>query len=191
MPAPLDTPLSLLERVKNGDEDAWSAFASRYVDVLKRWCQGWNISATDSEDVIQDALLAILLSIPKFERQRVGSFRRWIKTIAWRCWCDAMSKSERLQYSDLLHKLRSPAAHQELEREFDRVAVEEILHTAIERVRVRVQEQTWEAFRLTALDEQPAAQVAEILYMSIDAIYAARCRVQKLITQEFNRLDRA
>ncbi len=189
MSVQFDTPLSLLERVKDGDEEAWKAFAQKYTGVLQQWCKVWSISQVDSEDVIQDALLAVLIGIPKFERQRVGSFRRWIKTIARNCWSDAVSRSERLKYLDLKRTLQSPAACHELEEQFDRIAVEELLQASLKRVRRRVEERTWEAFRLTALEEQSAAKVAELLNMRVDAIYAARCRVQKLISDEFKQLD--
>ncbi len=56
----LDTPVSLLERIKAGDEDAWGEFARKYVRVLEKWCWKWNIQNADSQDVIQETLLAVV-----------------------------------------------------------------------------------------------------------------------------------
>ncbi len=189
-PSTPDTPLSLLERIKTRDEAAWAEFAKKYVVVLERWCQSWNLQPSDSQDVVQETLLAVMTGIPGFERQGTGSFRAWMKIIAWRCWCDALAKIEKHRDQVLLQKLHdSPAAYQQLETEFEKIAIQELLETSISRVKGRVEEKTWDAFRMTALESRPAMEVAEKLSMSVDAIYAARCRVQRLIHQEYNRLD--
>jgi RNA polymerase sigma-70 factor (ECF subfamily) len=75
---------------------------------------------------------------------------------------------------------------QRLEEEFDR----ELLDKAMLRVRLRVALHNWEAFRLTALDDVPAAEVAAQLSMKIANVYAARSNVQRLIREEMDKLDR-
>ncbi len=60
----------------------------------------------------------------------------------------------------------------------------------MDRTRARVEDKTWQAFELTALQFKPAVEVAELLGMRVEAVYAARCRVQRWITDEIARLDR-
>lgn len=185
-----DTPLSLLERIKSGDQDAWAEFVRKYIRVLENWCWKWKVQHADCQDVIQDTLLAVALGVPQFERRSVGSFRAWMRTIAWRCWCDALKKAERRQDQTLLRTLhQSSLAYDELDSAFTTLAEEELLQSSIARIRARVELSSWEAFRLTALESRPAAEVAASLKMNVDAVYAARCRVQRMITQEIKRLD--
>ena len=185
-----ETQLSLLERIKGKDETAWIEFTNKYAGVLQKWCRKWNLQATDAQDIVQDTLLAVMVGISSFEHRGLGSFRAWMKTIAWRCWKDALAKAERRQNHELLiDPNQTSTAGNELEAAFDALIVQELLQTSIERVRERIEEKSWDVFRLTALESSPAIEVAERLGMKIEAVYAARCRVQRMITQEFRRLD--
>lgn len=189
-PTSRDTPVSLLERIKAGDEEAWTEFARKYVTVLEKWCGKWKIQNSDSQDVVQDTLLAVVVGVSNFQRRGTGSFRAWMKTIAWRCWCDALAKAERRQDQELLRTLHDmPDAYEELEGAFDKLAEHELLQASIDSIRQRIESKSWDAFRLTALESRPAAEVAILLEMNVDAVYAARCRIQRMITQEFKRLD--
>lgn len=185
-----DTPLSLLERIQAGDQEAWTEFARKYVGVLEKWCAKWKIQNSDSQDVVQDTLLAVVVGVSNFQRRGKGSFRAWMKTIAWRCWCDALAKAERRQDQQvlkLLHDTRLP--YEELEGAFEKLAVHELLQTSLERIRRRVEPKSWDAFHMTAFESRPAAEVAQTLDMNVDAVYATRCRIQRMITQEYKRLD--
>jgi hypothetical protein len=55
-------------------------------------------------------------------------------------------------------------------------------------VKQRVQSSTWDAFRLTALENLGGEMAAEISGMQINAVYAARYRVQRLITAQMRQL---
>ncbi len=108
------TSISLLERIKSNDEDAWLEFSKRYILILENWCRAWQIQNFDAQDVIQDTLLAVLTGIKNFERRGTGSFRAWMKTIAWRSWRLAITKAERRQDLELLKCLQSSDAYQNL-----------------------------------------------------------------------------
>ena len=183
------TPVSLLERIKANDEGAWVEFSGRYVRVLEKWCGAWNIQPFDAQDVIQETLLAVMNGIQNFDRRGTGSFRAWMKTIAWRSWRQTITKTERRKDLELLKSLETSTAHRDLEDQMDRLAVEELLQASMERARARVEEKTWQSFEFTALQLRPAVEVANALGMNVDAVYAARCRVQRCITEEFERLD--
>jgi RNA polymerase sigma-70 factor (ECF subfamily) len=65
----------------------------------------------------------------------------------------------------------------------------ELLDRAMERVRPRVAPQTWDAFRLTALEGCPSATAAARLAMKITRVYGAKNEVKKLIREEVRRLE--
>jgi RNA polymerase sigma-70 factor (ECF subfamily) len=73
----------------------------------------------------------------------------------------------------------------ELECEFDR----EILHEAMVRVQSRIEWRTWEAFRLTGLEDCSGEEAAGRLEMSRAAVYMAKRRVAKMLQEEVARLN--
>jgi RNA polymerase sigma-70 factor (ECF subfamily) len=185
-----ETPIGLIVRVQSGDETAWADFAARCSDILKLWCVRWGLQQADADDIGQDTLLLILANIHEFRRRGTGSFRSWVRTIAWRCWCDAIAKTERSLSPERINLFQRPAeARQSLEEHFDQLFLHQLLEQAMATVRCRVQEATWEAFRLTALEGLRAETVAAITGLQVSAVYSARCRVQRLITGEFRRLS--
>ena len=77
-----------------------------------------------------------------------------------------------------------PTLVQHLESEFDR----ELLEEAMARVRLRVAPQTWEAFRLTAL-EGFGAEAGRRIPMQVAQVFVAKRRVQKMLTAEVAKLE--
>jgi RNA polymerase sigma-70 factor (ECF subfamily) len=55
--------------------------------------------------------------------------------------------------------------------------------------RQRDEPHTWEAFRLPAVEQLPAGEVAERLGMNVATVYVARSKVQKLVREELRRLE--
>ena len=65
----------------------------------------------------------------------------------------------------------------------------ELLEQARAYVCQRVEPQTWQAFRLTALDGLPAAEVAGQVGLEVAAVYKAKSRVLRLLREETQRLE--
>lgn len=57
------------------------------------------------------------------------------------------------------------------------------------RVKNRVDPKLWDAFRLTAIDGLPSADVAALLGMQIANVYRARSTVQEMIRREGRAID--
>ena len=80
-------------------------------------------------------------------------------------------------------------ASQDLE---DRLATEfdlELLETAKDTVRRRVEPNTWAAYVETAEQGRPGAEVAKQLDMKVGAVYQAKHHVLKLLQQEVKSLE--
>lgn len=56
-------------------------------------------------------------------------------------------------------------------------------------VQRRVRSQAWEAFQLLAVEGLSGQDAATKLNMRVDAVHAAKARVQKLITGQLRRRD--
>ncbi len=183
------TPLSLLDRVQRGDIEAWTKFSGCLLEMLGRWCRRWGLQRADADDLIQDTLLIVFSRIGSFQHRGDGSFRSWIRTIAWRCWCDAVARASRGSRPEVLERItQSPEARQTLEDEFDKLLQLQLLEEAMVVVQQKVKNSTWEAFRLTAIEGHSADLVSQYIGLNQNAVYAARIRVQRLVTDEFKRL---
>jgi RNA polymerase sigma factor (sigma-70 family) len=187
------TLLARLYQAGTTDAEAWREFVDLYGRQVYKWCRCWQLQDADAREVTQQVLLLLLAKMKEFVYDPARSFRAWLKTVAQRAWRNlAESRSHRPlsgggneQWQRLLTLPARDDLAQRLEQEFDR----ELLDRAMLRVRLRVAPHNWEAFRLTALDGVPAAEVGTRLSMKIANVYAARSNVQRLIRQEMEKLD--
>jgi RNA polymerase sigma factor (sigma-70 family) len=178
----------MLDRVRSGDERAWSDFARRAAAILAQWARWRRLQAADAEDLTHEALLVVLSKIHSFKHSGRGSFRAWLRAIAWRCLCEAQSDRENLARPELAERyLRTEDQIADLEEEFDQLQQIELLRSCLVSVQRRVRTQTWDAFRLVALEGLSGPAAAQQLHMQIDAVHAAKARVQKLLTAEIRR----
>lgn len=189
------TSTTLLRRLRlcPTDQTAWRLFVDRYGPLVYQWCRHWGLQLADAEDVTQNVLLELARQMRTFEYDPRGSFRAWLKTIAYRTWARFLESRQRDTQARMVgqERLLSTAAGadfaQHLEKESDR----ELLELAMNFVRLRVQPHTWEAFRLLALEQQSGADVAKQLEMNVGAVFVARSKVQKMLRDEIQRLAQA
>ena len=141
----------------------------------------------------QDVLLKLNRRMSRFVYDPSGSFRAWLKTLTHHAWRDLADERRRSglgggepRVEELLSSLESgDDLAEQLDAEFRR----EVMDRAMERVRRRVAERTWDAFRLTALEGSSAADVAARLGMKIARVYGARSEVQDMIREEVRNLE--
>lgn len=190
------THISLLSRLRQSpaDEAAWKEFVRRYGPSISGWCRRWGLQDADAEDVAQQVLLRLARQLPRFEYQRSGSFRGWLRRVAYGAWCDYLDACRHPGASGsgdsgVNRLLDSVAARDDFLQYLDEEATRELLEEAMRQVRGRVQVHTWEAFRLVALEGLSGAEAADHLKMSVGSVFVARCRVQKMLHEEVARLD--
>jgi RNA polymerase sigma factor (sigma-70 family) len=193
--APSRTSASLLGRLRQGptDQIAWAEFVRRYGAQIYRWCRKWNLQEADAQDVTQTVLVKLADKMRSFSYDPSRSFRAYLKTLTHYAWCDFLETRKRPGAgsgdSSVREALESVEAKEDLiahlHAEFD----QELLDEAMERVRERVEAHTWEAFRLTALERQSGAAVADQLGMKVATVFKAKSKVQKMLQEEMRRLE--
>jgi RNA polymerase sigma-70 factor (ECF subfamily) len=83
--APLDpeTTVELLNRVKAGDDDARERLVARCMPPLRRWARGrlptYARDMLDTEDLVQEAVIAALGRIQGFEARREGALQAYLR----------------------------------------------------------------------------------------------------------------
>ena len=183
------TSVTLLERVTRGaaDPSAWDDFARHYRPRIYQWCRGWGVQEADADDVAQLVLSKLLNQLCTFKYDPSKSFRAWLKTVARHAWSDLRDRHDHVVAGDSM--IFSVEARADLEARLEAIYDIELLEIAMEKVRNRVESSTWEAFRLTAIEGQPAVATAHELSMAVGNVYVAKHRVQKLIQQEIRDLS--
>ena len=191
------TQVSLLARLRLDptDQAAWDAFVERYGRRVFRWCRGRGLQESDAEDVTQNVLLDLARQMRTFEYQpapgRQGSFRAWLHQVTYRAWCDFLSARPApvAGGSEARERLDGVEAREDLLRHLEEAFDLELLEQARARVCERVEPQTWQAFRLTALDGLPAAEAAGQVGLEVAAVYKAKSRVLRQLREETQRLE--
>lgn len=189
------TRVSLLGRLRHDpmNQVAWGEFVEQYGRKIYGWCRKWNLQEADAQDITQNVLLKLADKIRDFSYDPSRSFRAWLKTLTNHAvsdfWKTRQHQDRGSGNSQVLIMLQSIEAREDLimqlEEEFDR----EILNEAIVRVRMRVAPQTWEAFRLTALEGCSGAEAAKQIPMQMAQVFVAKRRVRKMLKEEIDKLE--
>lgn len=189
------THFSLLRDIQTDgrQEDAWTAFHSRYHGVILNWCSRRGLPLDEGEDLTQDVMVKLFQQLPKYHHNPDrGQFRGWLKTVVNNAIVDYWRRRQRREESpaiggttflDMAAGLASPEAALELSTEIERHATTSAAEI-IERVRAKLKDSTWQAFYLSTVDERPASEIAASLNLSIAAVYKATYRVKQLLLEE-------
>jgi RNA polymerase sigma-70 factor (ECF subfamily) len=185
------TSLSLLQRARGNDPDAWSRLFQLYRPYVLYWCGRWGVPAQDGEDVAQEVFRAAASGLDGFHRDRPGdSFRGWLRGI---------TRYMVLQYFRRADSRAVAAggsdAHQRLQEVSDPYTEEDpaeqlgaLYHRGLELIRGDFEEQTWQAFWLTVVEGRRPSLVAPELGLSAGAVRQAKARVLRRLKEELGEL---
>ena len=74
------TSLTLLERVRVQDGEAWGRLVHLYGPLVRYWCGRWGVTGSDADDVTQDVFLVVTNRLGEFQRDQTGgTFRGWLR----------------------------------------------------------------------------------------------------------------
>src|SRR5262245_455939 len=189
------TSTTLLRRLQHepADQEAWPESVRRYVPQLYRWCRRWRLQEADAEEVTQAVLVRLSARMRTFTYDPARSFRAYLRTLARYAWCDFLETRKQpgagVGGSDALGILETVEAGDDLVRRLDEQFDQEMLAEAQALIQQRVEPHTWEAFRLTALEELSGAEAAARLGLKVATVYKAKSKVQQMLHEEVARLD--
>jgi RNA polymerase sigma factor (sigma-70 family) len=79
----LESTIELLERAKNGEAEATNQLLTRYLVPLRRWAHGrlphWARDMSDTQDLVQDAVLQTLRHLQGFQQTRDGGLYAYLR----------------------------------------------------------------------------------------------------------------
>jgi len=195
-PAPAEetTPLSLLQRARRNEADAWHRLVALYRPLVLFWSAKSGVRGPDAEDVAQEVFAAAARGLAQFRRDRPGdSFRGWLHGITRN---HVLLHFRRRQHqpeaeggSEFLNQLRDVPDPLAAEAGADEAApMSELYRQLLEQVRGEFEPKTWQAFWLTVIDGRAPAALAAELGMSPASIRQAKSRVLRRLRQELGEL---
>jgi RNA polymerase sigma-70 factor (ECF subfamily) len=186
------TSLSLLERVRNNNADAWGRLFQLYRPFVLYWCGRWGVRNEDADDVSQEVFRAAAAGLAGFRHDRPGdTFRGWLRGITRH---RVLKHLERARQHPLA--AGGSDAHLRLQEISDHASDEEdpaeqisaLYHRALDLVRSEFEERTWQAFWLTVVEARAPGTVAVEMGVTPAAVRQAKSRVLRRLKEEVGDL---
>jgi RNA polymerase sigma factor (sigma-70 family) len=194
-----DSPLtraSLLVQLRDGANDgAWREFMKLYGPVVYGFARKRGLQDADAADLMQDVMRSVSAAIGRLDYDRnQGTFRGWLFTITRNKVFNFLS-ARRIRPQGSGDSTTNRLLNQEpdsndgsdvWEMEYER----RLAGVAMNRVKSEFQENTWQAFWLTAVEGVGAAAAAQQVGISTGAIYVAKSRVLARLKEEVETMRR-
>lgn len=179
------TSMSLLQRARSDDQEAWHQIVHLYGPLVHRWCRRSNLKDDDLADVFQETFRSVASHLKTFAPTReVGSFRSWLRTIC------------RTKVADHFRKLnQQPAGQGGTDANFQMNSVPDplgdddeeeagedhalIVQRAMDLIKPEFSEQNWKAFLRVAMDGCSAVEVAESINVNAQVVRQANYRIRR------------
>ena len=192
---PARTSLTLLQRLRDNQPEAWRVVVGLYTPLVYHWSARRGVRGADAEDVAQEVFQAAAAGLARFRREREGdSFRGWLRGITRNILLQHFRRADRQPRAsggtDALARLQEVAEAETPESDADDSPseLETLRRRALELVRGQVEERTWRAFWLTAIEGRSPNDVAPGLGVSPTAVRMAKSRVLRRLKEQFGDL---
>ena len=186
----METSLSLLERLRQPDGEAWQRLVALYVPLLRGWLRQHFLQDADCDDVVQEVLLRVVQEAPQFRHNRQpGAFRAWLRQMVVNRMREFRRSRPRVPVatgdSDFQVRLgQLEDAGSQPSRAWDEEHDRHVANRLLEMIAGDFEPTTWQAFRLLTVEGRRAADVAAQLGVSVNAVYIAKSRVMTRLQQE-------
>lgn len=190
------TRASLLLQIRDGtNQGAWQEFMRLYGPIVYGFARKRGLQDADAADLMQDVMRSVSTSIGRLDYDRnQGAFRGWLFTITRNKVFNFLSARRiRPQGSGdttTNRMLDNQPADNDGSEVWEVEYQRRLAAIAMERVKSEFQENTWQAFWLTAVEGVSVADAAKKTRMSPGAIYVAKSRVLARLKEEVETMRR-
>jgi RNA polymerase sigma-70 factor, ECF subfamily len=189
------TSLTLLERLRADEPDAWQAMVRLYSPLVYSWCARAGVRGADADDVLQAVFQAAATHLASFRRDReADTFRGWLRGITRNVALMHFRRDARQPRASggtesllQLHEVIDPTTPDS--DDDDSLAEADELHRrALELVRGEFEERTWQMFWRTTVEDRSPVDLAAELGVTPAAVRKAKSRVLRRLKEEFGEL---
>lgn len=191
---------TLIERLKNWDDQGWQEFFQTYGKLIYGVAIKAGLTDAEAQDVVQETVLTVSRNIRDFQYDPArGRFKSWLlHTTRWRI-TDQLRKrlpsdqpyrtrtSDRRRTSTT-DRIPDPAGCA-LERLWDEEWQQNLQQVALERVKRKVKAKQYQIFDLYVVKDWPVGKVTATLGVSATQVYLAKHRVGLLLKREIKKLE--
>jgi len=184
-----ETTTILLEQLSDTHDEAWQRFTARFRTPMIRFARRCGLSEEQAEDATQDALVQFIEQYREGQYDRTrGRLGSWLFTLMYNSIRshrrdDARSPAQaprRIDRTTFFSAVPDEAAAQQVwEQDWEHHA----FTVCMNQLRSEVSPSHFQVFELTTFRDVPAAEVAQQLGLSRDAVYQARYRILKRLEE--------
>jgi len=192
---------SLIERLKNWDDKTgWQDFFDSYWKLIYRTARKSGLTEDEAQEVVQETVIGVARKMQEFKADPAfGSFKGWMLQITRRRIADQFRKrmvaektrrrfSAETDGTGTTDRIPDPAGDH-LERVWHEEWRQNLMESALERVKRQVSAKHYKIFHLHVVKQQPAQAVCAALQVNIGQVYLAKHRVSMLLKKEIKRLE--
>lgn len=195
-----ETRPSLMMRLHNADDhQAWARFVSVYEPLVFRLVRRRGLQEADAQDVTQQVIIAVMNAVDSWQPDgKERSFRRWLYGIARKLTVRFLQRELPLRGrpqcglagSELISLLNSlPEPDDGTVEQFDEEYRDALFRLSADRVRHEFRDAVWNAFWRTFVMNEPVAEVADDLGMTVGYVYVSRSRVIARLRQVVQEIE--
>lgn len=196
---PLSSPstsLSLIRRVREQDGAAWERLVNIYGPLVYRWCRRQGVAAHDASDIMQEVFSAVSSSVDRYRSENGQQpFRGWLFGIARFKIMDHFRAAENQPIAIDGDQLEQTiAAIPDSDRylsdpDLARNDLSVVINRTLEAISAEYTDVSWAAFWRTAVDSQPASEIARELGLKPANVRQIKFRVLKRLRVELEGLE--
>jgi RNA polymerase sigma-70 factor (ECF subfamily) len=190
----LPTRRSLISRLRNcEDEESWRTFFKTYWKLLYSFAVRRGCTDAEAEEVVQETVISVARKMPEYRYDpAVCSFKGWLMHVTnWRV-IDQIRKRAPGRTTSVALDVDVPTkvGASDLESLWEEEWQKNLLDAALERVKRKVNPESYQIFFLLLVKQQSPSQIARMLKISVGRVYLAKHRVGALVRQEIKALTR-
>ncbi len=187
---------SLLSRLRDWDDgESWRDFFDIYGRFIYRIAHKSGLNDSEAQDVVQETLIAVAKQMPGFKYDpAIGSFKGWLHQITRRRVVDHLRKrSPELQIASVGPTGQAVDGYPDhagsgFESLWEEEWQKHVFHSAVQRVKRRVQARQFQMFDLFVTLQWPIKTVMSTLGVNAAQVYMAKMRVSRMIKEEVKLL---
>ena len=181
---------SMIVDLQGISQERWTEFLFLYEPLLLHWMRKKGVPDRDIDDVLSESWKSIYEGIGNFDRgSGKGTFRGWLRTIVERRAIVYFRKQKRANVEvsggteDIINLATAPVQKSADAIEDEEAALNEVRARAMELVKGKTKQKTWDMFWMSAVDNVPTADIAAEFGVSSAAVRVAKQRVTKRLKE--------
>ena len=190
VPRDAESSVALVERARDGDDEALGRLCARYLPRLQRWAHGrlpsWARGALDTQDLAQDTLMLAVRRLKYFEPRHEGAFQAYLRQTLLNRVRDEVRRGRRRGHADPLDSAEPTRDPSPLEEAIGQETLDRY-ETALQRLRPQDREAIIARIEMGLEYTEVASALAK---PSVAAAHMAVSRALVKLAKEMTRAKR-